>query len=231
MDVECLYNALDGIKKYIFISSSAIYPETLSQPFKETQEGGYNSVWKDYGMNKLMAEKYILDKIPNAYILRPPYLYGPMENLYRAAFVFESALRGRKFYVPNNGEMQLQFFHVQDLCKFIDIMLEKEPQEHIFNVGNEELISIKDWVGLCYEVAGRKAELVNVESRINQRNYFCFNDYEYELDVSRQKKYYSETKNMYKGFEESFQWYLNHKDEVQIKPYFDYIDKNLLGDG
>ena len=43
---------------YIFISSSAVYPETNLQPFTEEQSCGYNSVWGDYGMNKLKAEQY-----------------------------------------------------------------------------------------------------------------------------------------------------------------------------
>lgn len=34
--------------------------------------------------------------------------------------------------------MKLQFFHVEDLCRFIDILVEKQPEQHIFNVGNKE---------------------------------------------------------------------------------------------
>lgn len=44
---------------YIFISSSAVYPETSPQPFIEKQSCGYNSVWGNYGMNKLKAERYL----------------------------------------------------------------------------------------------------------------------------------------------------------------------------
>lgn len=33
---------------YIFISSSAVYPETNPQPFAENQTCGKNSVWGDY---------------------------------------------------------------------------------------------------------------------------------------------------------------------------------------
>ena len=52
-DVENLVNALGEIKDYIFISSSAVYPETLSQPFTEEQQCGPNSIWGTYGTNKL----------------------------------------------------------------------------------------------------------------------------------------------------------------------------------
>ena len=40
---------------YIFISSSAVYPETNTQPFTEEQPCGKNSIWGDYGIHKLRA--------------------------------------------------------------------------------------------------------------------------------------------------------------------------------
>lgn len=226
-DVRNLIEALDEVKDYIFISSSAIYPETLPQPFTEEQEGGYNSIWQDYGLNKLEAEKYIISKLPQAYILRPPYFYGPMENLYREPFVFDCAINNRKFYLPEDGSMKLQFFYVEDLCRFIDIILSVKPKEHIFNVGNAEAITISEWVKLCYEAAGKKVEFVNVYNEENERNYFCFNKYEYILDVTKQNKYLSNTKNLLEGLKESYKWYINNKDKVNRKEYMKYIDENI----
>lgn len=49
---EALYNALGSFDDYIFISSSAVYPETNPQPFTEEQPCGENSIWGDYGTNK-----------------------------------------------------------------------------------------------------------------------------------------------------------------------------------
>ena len=36
-----------------------------------------------------------------------------MNNVYREAFVFDCALADRKFYLPKDGSMKLQFFHVK----------------------------------------------------------------------------------------------------------------------
>ncbi len=94
-DVQALLAALPSqTMDYIFLSSSAIYPETLPQPFREDQPGGYNTFWQEYGLNKWAAEQYVTERLPQAYVLRPPYLYGPMENLYREPFVFDCALAG-----------------------------------------------------------------------------------------------------------------------------------------
>ena len=226
-DVELLLDALESYDDYIFISSSAVYPEYAPQPFQEETQLGVNKYWGDYGTNKIKAEEALMKRNPKAYILRPPYLYGPMNNVYREAFVFDCALADRKFYLPRKGEMKLQFFHVHDLCRFIDVLLEQKPSCHIFNVGNPEAVSIREWVELCYGVVGKQVRFVNVYDDVDQRNYFSFYNYEYELNVSKQRQFMSDTKSLYDGLKEAFDWYRNNSDKVNKKPYFDYIDKNL----
>lgn len=225
-DIKDLCEAINDVRDYIFISSSAVYPQDNPQSFQEEQEIGYNSIWKQYGIDKIHAEKYLLSRYPQAYILRPPYLYGPMQNIYREPFVFECALKNRPFYIPKDGSMKLQFFHVEDLCKMIDIILQKHPQDHILNVGNEDVVDIKTFVELCYEVAGQPLVLKSV-NHFQQRDYFCFYDYGYVLDVSKQKHLLKEIKELKEGLRESFQWYVHHQEDVNRKNYIQFIDENL----
>ena len=227
-DVISLCDALGDFGTYIMISSSAVYPESNSQPFTEEQILGENKFWGMYGTNKIDAETELLKRVPDAYILRPPYLYGVMNNVYREAFVFDCAMANRTFYLPKDGSMPLQFFDVEDLCRFMDVLLEKKPKEHIFNVGNPESISIREWVKLCYEVVGSECNMISVEKDIEQRNYFSFYDYPYELDVSRQNELMSETKPLKEGLREAYEWYRNNVDEVRKKPLMEYIDENLV---
>ncbi len=227
---ENIKNILDAVgefKDYIFISSSAVYPETNEQPFSENQNIGLNSIWGKYGIDKIEAEEYLLSRAPNAYILRPPYLYGPMQNVYREPFVFECALKNRKFYIPNDGKMKLQFFHVDDLCKIIEKIIEKHPKEHIFNVGNNEVVDINTFVELCYKVVGTPLEKVYITNHDNQRDYFSFYNYEYILDVSRQNEILSEQKKLFDGLKESYEWFKNNPDEVVKKEYIKFIQQNL----
>lgn len=228
-DIENLITALNcEVKDYIFISSSAVYPETNIQPFCEMQKTGPNSIWGAYGTDKLDAERYLLSRIPNAYILRPPYLYGPMQNLYREPFVFECALNNRPFYIPKDGKMKLQFFHVEDLCKVIEKILETHPSEHIYNVGNEDLVDINSFVSLCYKAAGKPLSTVHIYEHENQRDYFSFYDYEYALDVTRQKTLLEKTKTLEEGLRESFDWYVKHPEDVARKDYIRFIDEHFL---
>lgn len=226
-DVDHLLDGLGKYKEYILISSSAVYPETNNQPFTENSTVGENKYWGQYGLNKLEAEKILLERVPSAYILRPPYLYGPMNNVYREAFVFDCAMNDRKFFLPRNGEMKLHFFYIRDLCKMIEKVLEKKPLKHIFNVGNETAISIKDWVEICYTAVGKKPVFEKVIDNIDQRQYFSFYDYEYILDISAQKELLSELTPLQKGLEESYCWYKNHTTKVNKKDFIKFIDSNL----
>lgn len=121
-DVSLLLDSLGHFQDYILISSSAVYPEYAPQPFTEETPLAQNRFWGQYGIHKIEAERTLLERVPHAYILRPPYLYGRMNNIYREAFVFECALTNRKFYLPKDGEMKLQFFHIYDLCRMIELL-------------------------------------------------------------------------------------------------------------
>ncbi len=226
-DVSNLLDALPaGVKDYILISSSAVYPEGNPQPFTEEQETGSNSIWGAYGTNKIDAEKVLFSRMPAAYVLRPPYLYGPMQNVYREPFVFECALSDRPFYIPKDGSMKMQFFHVEYLCRVIEKIIEMHPDYHVINVGNEDTTDINEFVSLCYAAAGKELKTVNVYHHENQRDYFCFHDYAYCLDVTKQKKLIGNTKDLETGLKESFQWFVNHQEDVGKKNYIAFIESH-----
>lgn len=228
-DIENLLNGLGQFKDYIFVSSSAVYPEYNVQPFKETQPVGANKFWGSYGLGKIAAEKYLLSRVPDAYILRPPYIYGDWQNIYREPFVFDCALNGRKFYIPKDGSMKMQFIHVLDICRFIEIILQERPANHIFNVGNNEVVDVNRYVELCYEAAGANLEKIFVQNHENQRGYFPFDDYGYELDVAQQNILMPDRIPFERGLKSEYEWYKNNKNAVRKKGYMEYIDKYLGG--
>ena len=228
-DVRDLLGGLGNFGTYVFVSSSAVYPETLAQPFCEENEIGVNKIWGDYGLNKVKAERYLSENCPNYYIIRPPYLYGKMNNLHREAFVFECAEQNRPFYVPRDGKMRLQFFDIEDMCRFMEILLEKQPRQRVFNVGNPESVSVLEWVQMCFKALGKTSELRFVEREIEQRCYFSFYNYEYFLDVEKMLELMPETKPIEEGLRQSYAWFLDNRAEVRRKPFFEFIDKDLRG--
>ncbi len=164
-DINTLLDSLESFDNYVMISSSAVYPETLALPFKESDTCGKNKFWGDYGTNKINAENALIKRVPTAFILRPPYLYGEYNNIYREAFVFDCAERDLPFYLPKDGSMPLQFFHVEDLCRFIEALLLIQPAQKIFNVGNAP-VTIKEWVTDCYYAVGKTPSFINISGEI-----------------------------------------------------------------
>ena len=151
-----------------------------------------------------------------------------MQNVYREPFVFECADADRPFLIPGDGSMPLQFFHVEDLCRFIEILLTKQPETRVFNVGNPDPVSVRSWVKMCYQAAGKEAQLIGVHGAHDQRSYFPFYNYAYHLDVTLQQSLMTQTKPLEDGLSESYDWYLRHPDGCRKKPFMEYIDHFLL---
>ena len=227
--VNALLDALGEFDDYILISSSAVYPETNPQPFTEEQELGANSIWGEYGTNKIAAERALRRRVPEAYILRPPYLYGKYETVYRAPFVFDCALEDRRFFIPESDRW-LQFFNVRDLCRFMDILLNDHPENRVFNVGNPEMTSVKDWAALCYKAAGKEPVLVRVDDSFTVRDYFPFHPYHYYLDVTKQQELMPELTPLDEGIQEEFDWYNEEKPEINHRDYLGFIDREFAAD-
>lgn len=226
-DITDLCDALGSFGQYLMISSGAVYPEDAEKPFREESPRAVNRFWGKYGADKMEAETELLKRVPDAYLLRPPYLYGPMNNVYREAFVFDCAKAERKFYLPGAGGQRLQFFHVRDLCGVMEAIMETKPAAHILNVGNTGTVSVKEWVTMCYACFGKEPSFVNVSKEIEQRNYFSFYDYDYELDVQKMQAVYPNTIPFEEGLKESAKWYQTNEEAVNKKAYFAYIDENL----
>lgn len=226
-DVRELLDGLGEFGCYVMVSSSAVYPETLPQPFNERQEIGANSIWGDYGVNKIAAEKALLERVPDAYVIRPPYLYGKMNNLYREAFVFECAEKSLPFYVPKDGGLPLQFFDIEDMCRFIGILLDKRPEQRIFNVGNPERVTVNGWVKRCYGVLDKRPVCVYVDGNIPQRSYFPFYDYDYKLDVSAMLELMPEVKPLEEGLRQSYEWFSENRELIVRKPLLEFIGNSL----
>ena len=229
--VKALLDSGVQFDDYIFISSSAVYNDAGDCVFREDAPCGENAVWGAYGANKRKAELYLRAHCPQAYVLRPPYLYGEWNNIYREAFVFDCADADRPFYLPREGEMRLQFFHAEDLCRFISLLLERHPAERVYNVGNPQAVTVREWVTLCYRAAGKEPTFVSVSGEVPQRSYFCFHDYAYYLDVSRMASLMPDTLPLDEGLRRSYKFYRRYPDCIYRRnPYLVNIAELKLRD-
>lgn len=111
---------------------------------------------------------------------------------------------------------------------FMEKILLTHPKQHIFNVGNREIIDINRFVEMCYEIVGTDLEKVYITDHGNQRDYFSFYDYDYSLNITEMEKLLPAQKNLYEGLTESYQWYREHKEDVMKRPYAQFIDEHFF---
>lgn len=90
----------------------------------------------------------------------------------------------------------------------------------VYNVGNREAVSCREWVDYCAEAAE-----LPIDCRLydydkdgdTARDFFPFFDYDNVLDISRiQCLDFPET-NFIEGLKNSFQWYLQNRENILWK--------------
>lgn len=226
-DVRRLLDALGDIGQYVLLSSSAVYPETLLQSFSEGQPVGRNNHWGDYGIGKIDAETEIMRGYPDSYIIRPPYLCGKGNNLYRESFVFECAERGVPVYLPERSKLRLQFCCVSELCRLIEAIILTHPSAHILNIGDSEPVSAEEWIRICSDIAGTHCDIRYAPADIEIRKYFPFRNYNYALDVSEASDISAYKTALEQSLRSGYDWWRCHRDEVIRKPYIDFIVNHL----
>lgn len=127
--LDGLRNALElsknGTKRFLYISSTEVYGETLNlSEISEPQPGSINghTIYAGEKYCRLYQNEFDL----NILILRLPYVYGP-EEMGGALFrlITEGVLTG-KVRFPGSSETSCGFLHVDDVVTFLKQIVDEE---------------------------------------------------------------------------------------------------------
>ncbi|MEG0775322.1 NAD-dependent epimerase/dehydratase family protein [Clostridium sp.] len=239
IQVEILYKSLnkENLKQFVFISSSAVYDvENSSIPYSEETPLNENKYWTSYGMNKIDAEKFLIQRFQGSQtsliILRPPYVYGENNYAQRESFIFDHICNHKPIIIPNNGTTYLQFIYTTDLANIILNLLDtKLDTISIFNVGNEKPITIKEWIQCCENVVGKEARIIEYDYKKyhrHEREFFPFFDYSNVLDTSKINKLYNNETDFLEGLKNAYQWYCNNKDNIFLNENVALNEQNII---
>jgi len=149
-----------GVKKFIFLGSSCIYPKLSEQPIKEeyllTGELEPTNEW--YAIAKISGVK-LCEAIRKQYgkdfvSLMPTNLYGPFDNFdLETSHVLPALLRKFHEAKKNNqtevilwgsGMPMREFLHVDDLASAVLFTLENRLKDSLYNIGSGIDISIRE---------------------------------------------------------------------------------------
>ncbi len=160
VQTEIAYDVLKGrVNRYIHISTSAVYLHSEVLPYREDFKRGASKYWGSYSKNKYEIEEFLFEKhrlegFPVT-ILRPFYLYGTENNIYREKYVFSRLLNNRPVLVAGMGTAVVQFGHVDDLAEAVSLIANNDKCiGQAYNVSGEEYVSLKGWVDMCAEALG-----------------------------------------------------------------------------
>ncbi len=151
-----LQQALEyGVKRFIHISSTAVYGVPDHHPLFETDPLiGVGP----YGKAKIQAEEICLEYREKGMcvpILRPKSFIGP-ERLGVFAIFYEWASEGKNFPMIGSGNNRYQLLDVEDLCDAIYacMTLEEEQVNDTFNIGAAEFTTMKEDYQAVLDEAG-----------------------------------------------------------------------------
>lgn len=227
--VENVVNSIgvENIGVYVFLSSSAVYQDGSIPPVNECDKIGKNSIWGKYGLDKVECEDYLRNKSQKEglkYILiRPPYVYGDWNYIYRESYCFERAENNRPIIVPGDGSQKIQFIHVDDLCDTI-IKLANTPESYndVYNVGNE-ILTFEEWVKACIAASQKNIEVKKCvdykEMGFKSREFFPFYDYDNYLNTEKVNKYFKPKVSIEYGLLSAYKWYKNNKQYIDRRNY------------
>ena len=158
-------------EKFVFLSSSCVYPKGCPQPIKESYllTGPLEITNQAYAIAKIAGMK-LVESYRSQYRKKwisamPTNLFGPKDNFSKDNSHVLPALI-RKFHDAkiNNEVVQLwgdgtakrEFLHVDDLADAVDFLINNYDSDEAINIGTGKDISILELANLISEIVGYK---------------------------------------------------------------------------
>ncbi len=217
-----------GVEKFIFLGSSCIYPKFAPQPLKEeyllTDTLEPTNEW--YAIAKIAGVKAcqaIRRQYGKDYVsLMPTNLYGTHDNFdLKTSHVLPAMIR--KFHeakLNNHASVELwgtgspkrEFLYVDDLAEAVLHSLEHTLEEHLYNVGTGEDLSIKSLAELIQKITGHQGEIHWDKDKPDGTPRKL-------LDVSKlNQEGWKHRVELEEGIQKTYEWYLNNIDKIkQVK--------------
>lgn len=174
-------------KRYVFISTAAIYLEPSTLPLTEHSPQGSHGVWGAYGSGKLDCEKLLFSAFKDTgfpvTIIRPSYVYGIGNVIDRETFLFDRISKGRTILMPGDGQAVIQLGDVADLCDaLVKVADSKAGIGEAYNVSGDEYVTLNSLVRLSSQIVGKPVKITHVapsKYRMADRDIFPFDNVTY----------------------------------------------------
>ena len=146
----------EGVKQFVFMSSIIVYGDSKIVIGRGTKPKPSNF----YGMSKLMAEEGIISLENDNFkvvIIRPPMIYGKGSKGNYPKLVNAA----KKLPVFPDFNNQRSMLHIDNLCKFIQLMIDNH-EKGVFFPQNKDYVKTSEMVRVIAESYGKKIRLIKL---------------------------------------------------------------------
>lgn len=148
------------IKKFVFASSSSVYGNNKKVPFSETDNVDFPI--SPYAATKkageLLCYNYHHLYDINVFALRFFTVYGPRQRPEMAIHKFTRMIdEGEEIPVFGNGKPERDFTYIDDIIQGVNKAIEQVSGYEIINLGESNIISVNELIGLIEKNLGKKA--------------------------------------------------------------------------
>ncbi|MEA2071026.1 MAG: NAD-dependent epimerase/dehydratase family protein [Asgard group archaeon] len=228
-----LNNTPESLEHYVFTSTASVYDFDNIRffPIKETAPIGPMSADSsdEYSRNKRRIEAalqkaYDENNFPFT-MIRPTYIYGPNNPLYRETYFFDRFMDNKSLYIPGTGEFLVDFVYAKDVAWLLTEPLEQSQAiGEVFNAAGQGGITLNSYVELLAEITNNEIPIIHYDPNTLQKKELesakKFETFPYQYDahlvLSRTKTEkllnYIPTP-LKKGLSETFIWYTKNKEE------------------
>lgn len=169
------------INRLIYISSSEVYGKIMSSvPYCEKEYGviDMDNIRSSYAEAKraseMLCKAYCSEYNVDMIIVRPGHIYGPSakksDNRVSSLFAFKAA-EGQKIELKSAGKQRRSYCYSVDCAIQILFTLLKGKKGEAYNIGHDEMISIREMAEMFAQIGG--CEVTVTKAELLDSN--CFN--------------------------------------------------------
>ena len=170
-----------NIRRYIFISSGAVYKKSEIFPIQEHFELAPHELHRVYSEEKIKGEQALIEFSDKGYFetvsCRLPYVMGIDNYEDREAFVLSRIIHDKPILLPNSGQAINSFVYAGDVARALLKLVTagSHVNRQAFNVAMPDGVSNLGFVNICAQVVGKPARIYPINPNMPELQQEQFN--------------------------------------------------------
>jgi dTDP-glucose 4,6-dehydratase len=163
------------LKNYVMVSTASVYEEEKLVYFPVSEDEPTGSEAEEgpipYSRDKRRAESLLRKSFQESNfpmtIVRPTYIYGPYNPMYREFYFYDRIMDQKPVYMPGHGDILTDFVYSKDVAWLLSAPLEnKKAIGRIYNATGGVATTLTNYVKILSKIIGKEAEIINYDPEI-----------------------------------------------------------------